>query len=125
MATESLADLEAAFKEWRRRKRHVREAVPAALLERARAAARHHGLGSVSRATKVDQARLRADRGTHPTTNATVEGVARYSRLEIEAPAARPFAELEMPTGLKVRLFAPTEQTMALVSALCGRGGAR
>jgi hypothetical protein len=29
-----------------------------------------------------------------------------------------------MPTGMKVRLFAQTEQTLALVSALCGTRGA-
>ena len=40
MQIESLATLKAAFEEWRGRRRHARVAVPAALLEGAREAAR-------------------------------------------------------------------------------------
>ncbi len=126
MAVESVADLKAAFEEWRSRKTHAREAIPTALLERACAAARHHGPAAVSRATKVDRGRLSRDRRGRATREAGASSVPPYSRLEVEAPAAEtgPFAELEMPTGMKVRLFAQTEQTLALVSALCGTRGA-
>jgi hypothetical protein len=50
-----------------------------------------------------------------------------YSRLELSAPAAtaRPFAEVEMPTGLKVRLFADTGEALGLLSSLLGTGGLR
>jgi hypothetical protein len=51
MDGESLAELKAAFEKWRSKKRHVREAVPAQLLERARAAAARHGWAAVARAS--------------------------------------------------------------------------
>ena len=44
---ESLAKLEAAFTDWRSRKRHPREAVPVDLVRRACAAARRHGPAAV------------------------------------------------------------------------------
>ena len=55
-------------------------------------------------------------------------GLPTYSRLELAAPAAataRPFAEVEMPTGLKVRLFTETGETLGLLSSLLGAGGPR
>src|SRR5689334_18864520 len=123
MVVESLADVKSAFEEWRSRKRHAREAIPTALLERARAAARRHGPAAVARATKVGRGRLSAGRVAAraepavkaPPAPTPVERVPSYSRLEIEGPAAPqgPFAEFEMPTGLKVRLFAQTEQALA------------
>jgi len=47
--------------------------------------------------------------------------------VELAAPvvAARPFAEVEMPTGLKIRLFTQTNETLELLSSLCGAGRAR
>jgi hypothetical protein len=50
-----------------------------------------------------------------------------YSRLELAAPAAaaRPFAEVELPTGLKVRLFTETGDALGLLSSLLGARGAR
>jgi hypothetical protein len=50
-----------------------------------------------------------------------------YSRLEVPGPASPttgPFAEVEMPTGLKVRLFAGTDEALGLLSSLLGAGGA-
>jgi hypothetical protein len=50
-----------------------------------------------------------------------------YSRLELSAPAAtaRPFAVVEMPTGLRVRLFTDTSEALGLLSSLLGAGGLR
>ncbi len=51
-----------------------------------------------------------------------------YSRLELAGPAvatARPFAEVELPMGLKVRLFTETGEALGLHSSLLGAGGAR
>ena len=51
-----------------------------------------------------------------------------YSRMELAAPAAttaRPFAEVELPTGLKVRLFTETGEALGLLSSLLGAGGPR
>jgi hypothetical protein len=47
--------------------------------------------------------------------------------VELAAPAAtsRPFAEVEMPTGLKVRLFTGTDEALGLLSSLLGAGGAQ
>jgi hypothetical protein len=48
---ESLDELKTAAEDWRSKKSHAREAVPADLLQRARRAIRVHGLGGVARAT--------------------------------------------------------------------------
>ena len=125
---ESLAGLKAAFEEWRRRKRHPREAVPADLLRRACAAARRHGPSAVHRATKVNRGRLKTGRRRRSGGRAPAASVAAYSRVELAAPAAatsRLFAEVEMPTGLKVRLFAGTDEALGLLSSLLGAGGAQ
>lgn len=134
MADESLAELGEAFAAWRRRKRHVREAVPVELMARARAAARHHGSAAVGRATGVQRDRLvvpRAERegAKRSAAAAGMSMVPAYSRVEIAAPAppssARPFAEVEAPSGLKVRLFIESGGALGLLSALLGAGGPR
>jgi hypothetical protein len=128
MADESLAVLREAFDVWRRRKRHVREAVPGDLMERARAAARHHGPAAVSRATKVPRDRLVVGGTASGHGRAgTASIVPAYSRVEVaaSAPGARPFAEVETPSGLTVRLFTETGGALGLLSALLGAGGAR
>jgi hypothetical protein len=50
-----------------------------------------------------------------------------YSRLELAVPGttARPFAEVEMPTGVRVRLFTDTGDALRLLSSLLGAGGLR
>jgi hypothetical protein len=130
MDGESLVELKAAFDEWRTRKRHAREAVPVSLLRRACAAARHHGPAAVARATKVDRGRLKTGgaRGKKRRAPAPASGDPTYSRLEVAAPAAatpRPFAEIEMPTGLKVRLFTEAGEALGLLSSLLGSGAPR
>ena len=128
MDGESLAALKAAFEAWRSRKRHVREAVPAELLQRARAAIRRHGPAAVARATKVERVRLETGRRRGKKRRVPGAGVPTYSRMELAAPAAttaRPFAEVELPTGLKVRLFTETGEALGLLSSLLGAGGPR
>ena len=130
MADESLAGLKEAFDAWRRRKRHAREAVPADLLARARAAARQHGPAAVSRATLVSRDRLVVARlvQTQVGAGGAASMVPAYSRVEIAPPAPsapRPFAEVELPSGLRVRLFTETGGALGLLSALVGAGGAR
>lgn len=133
MADESLAELGEAFAAWRRRKRHVREAVPGGLMARARAAARHHGPAAVGRTTGVQRDRLvvaRAERSKGAgRSSASARMVPAYSRVEIAATSApssaRPFAEVEAPSGLKVRLFMESGGALGLLTALLGAGGAR
>lgn len=128
MDGESLAELKAAFEEWRSRKRHVREAVPVDLLQRARAAAGRHGLAAVARATKVDRSRLKTERSRGKKGPVRGAAAPTYSRLELAAPAAaaaRPFAEIEMPTGLRVRLFTESGEALGLLSSLFGAGDPR
>jgi len=126
MDGESLVELKAAFDEWRSRKRHAREAVPADLLRRACAAARHHGAAAVAQATKVDRGRLKTGRRSRGGRKAPAASAPTYSRLDLAAPpAARPFAEIEMPTGLKVRLFTGAGEAIGLLSSLLGAGAPR
>jgi hypothetical protein len=126
---ESLVELSAAFAEWRSRKRHAREAAPADLMKRACAAVRRHGPTAVARATKIRADRLtigpigrRSRRRVVPAAS-----VPTFSRIEIAAPSGpvRPFAEVEMPTGLKVRLFTQTDEAFGLLSSLLVAAGAR
>jgi hypothetical protein len=137
MADESLTELREAFVAWRSRKRHAREAVPGDLMARARAAARHHGPAAVGRATGVQRdrlvvARAERERGAGAGAKRSVAAasiVPAYSRVELAAtaasPPARAFAEVEAPSGLKVRLFIESGGALGLLSALLGAGGAR
>jgi hypothetical protein len=125
MHVESLGELSAAFAEWRGRKRHLREAAPEDLMRHACRAIGVHGLDAVARATKVDRRRLSAS-GARFGEN-TTSGTPTFSRLELVAPAmtAQPFAEVETPTGLKVRLFTQTDEALRLLSSVLGAGGPR
>jgi len=131
--SESLAELKTAFEDWRSKKRHSREAVPATLLRRARAAARRHGPAAVFGATKIERARLKTGTRSRADKSAPKQ-VARapaFSRLDLAASATTttnaPFAEIEMMTGLKVRLYSQTGEALGLLSSLLGldAGGAR
>lgn len=122
---ESLAKLKVDFAEWRSRKRYVREAIPVELVQRARAATRRHGSAAVYRVTKVEPSRLKDAGRSRVAKRAPAPSVPTYSRVELAAPAtaSRPFAEVETSTGLKVRLFAVTDETLGLLSSLLGAGG--
>jgi hypothetical protein len=125
---ESLAKLGVAFAEWRSRKRHVREAIPVELVRRARAAARHHGRAAVYRVTKVDLSRLKDTERSRVEKRASAASVPKYSRLDLTAPTTvtpGPFAEIEMPTGLKIRLFTEAAEALGLLSSLLSAGGPR
>jgi hypothetical protein len=129
----SLDELTKAFESWRTEKRHAREAVPRELLERARRAMSIHGPGPVARAVKLERARLlrgidRGGKGTRSESRPAPAVVPAFSRLAVAAPASasnRPFAEIETPSGLKLRVFADTREAIALLSSLCGAGGGR
>ena len=98
------------------------------LLQRARAAAGHHGTAAVARATKMARSRLSTGGGRCKKSGLPgAPKVPTYSRLDLPAPApkAQPFAEVEMPTGLKVRLFTESGEALSLLSSLLGAGGAR
>lgn len=123
---ESLAGLKSAFDAWRSRKQHPREAVPAALLERARAAARRHGPAAVDRATKVGRGRLVLGAKGGGEGEVPAASVPAYSRLEMPGSTTRtirPFAEVETPTGVKIRLFTDCGEALGLLATLLG--GAR
>jgi hypothetical protein len=133
MKVDSLSELKAAFAVWRGRKRHVREAAPDELLERARRAAEVHGVKEVVRAVRVERARLfRRPRGQGSAVTRTapagpvVPAPPAFTRLELMPPVvgARPIAELETPAGIKLRVFAESDAMLGLLSSLCGVGGA-
>jgi hypothetical protein len=130
---DELKALKAAFESWRSKKRHPREPVPDELLEQARRAMRIHGPGPVAQATKVERARLMGGRAAglvkrNKGRKARAAVVPSYSRVEVVAPvpsANRPFAEIETPSGLKLRIFAQTHEALGLLSSLFGSGGTR
>jgi hypothetical protein len=133
MKVDSLNDLKAGFAGWRRGKRHVREAVPDELLERARRVAEVHGVKEVVQAIRVDRLRLFGrgrDERPAPAPALTMPparpAIPAFSRLELTPPASggAPIAELETPAGLKLRVFAESNAMVGLLARLCGMGGA-
>ena len=139
MKIDSLDELESAFAEWRRSKRHVREATPKKLLARARRAAKKHGVTAVVRVTRVERAGLfRSQAGRAKVQGATRKGtksaamtVPAFSRLELGASIAPPptsnrlIAEVETGTSVKLRVFEETPAMVALLTAAVGLGGVR
>ena len=128
MTVDSLEQLEAAFGRWRTEKKHVREKMPEELLTRARRAATTYGCSRVAQAAKVDRRRLETAPAPAPAEGHGMRPMApTYSRVELVAPpsSARPFAELETPGGIKVRLYSQTRETLDLLSAVCVSGGGR
>jgi hypothetical protein len=76
----------------------------------------------------VERARLALGAKGPREGEVTAASAPAYSRLQMPAsttPTSRPFAEVETPTGLKVRLFTDTGEALGLLSALFGAGGAR
>ncbi len=128
MKVETLEELQAAFCNWRSKKRHLREPVPSDLRERAHRAIDVYGVGVVAMATKLDQTRLKAERTGRERSEIGPMAPPPYSRMELAPPVAaaeRPFAEVETPAGVKVRLFTPTAEAVGLVTSLLAMGGAR
>jgi hypothetical protein len=122
MKVDSLDGLTAAFDRWRRKKSHIRERVPDELWERALRSARVHGIGAVARATKIEGRRLAKRESSRKKERATPT----FTRLEIPRSSAStsPIAEVETATGLKLRVFTQTPETIGLLSSMCGLGGA-
>ena len=127
MKVDSLEELGAAFGEWRRSKTHPREAMPVELVERARQAARVHGRGPVARALRIDSGRLRGACGFGGKFRRGAAASPSYSRLEFvpSVVPTRPFVELEMPSGVRLRFYSQTQEMLGLLSSVCVAGGAR
>jgi len=133
MRVDSLEQLQSAFAQWRRTKRHAREAVPEHLLARAQRCTGKHGVPAVVRATGVERSRLFRRTALGETARASSDADAQvgarsvpaFSRLELSTPAVlhRPVAEVETDTGIKLRLFEQTPEILELLGALCGVGG--
>lgn len=135
MKIDSLDELKAAFSEWRRKKAHVRERVPEELRARALRASQQHGVTAVVGVTRVERTRLfRATPAARRRRRASAEpkglpmSVPTFSRLELSAPSAarpRPIAEVETTSGVTLRVFEQTPETLGLLSAACGIGEMR
>lgn len=131
MEVDTLVQLEKAYARWRRGKRYVREGVPKDLLERTHRAAAKFGDTAVSKAIKIDWRRLSKKSANRTKINRKNKSalpivLPTYSRVELQVasmPEERPFAELETPTGMKVRFFSAGPEALALLSSLCSGGG--
>lgn len=129
MRVESLELLSAAVAGWRSEKKHKREKMPEGLLKRARLAAKTHGVNTIVRALRVDRRRLEGAgaSGEAGGQGPGPESAPAYSRVALAglggfAPA---FAELELPSGTKLRLYSDSPQALGLLAQVCGAGGAR
>lgn len=124
--TSELEELKVAAADWRQKRQHNHERVPPELLERAQQAVGVFGLAAVFAATKLDRDRLRG-RHRREAQEAAGPRAPAFSRMKVVAPAAAslPMVEVEMPTGVRVRLFTQTAETLQLLSSLCSVGGIR
>ena len=127
MRGDSLEQLSTAFGRWRAERRHEREKTPEQLVRRARRAAGKYGLAKVSRAVKLDRRRLEGAEPTRRGREVDPVVTPSYSRVELvgAAGSSRPFAELELPSGIKLRLYSHAPETMSLLSSVCGSGVGR
>lgn len=134
MKVDSLDELRTAVEEWRRSKKHAREAMPEDLRARARRAIKRHGVRAVVGVTRVERARLlRSGGAVRKADDEKARGgkawsAPTFSRLEMSVPTnarQRPIAEVETGSGVTLRLFEQTPELMRLFSAVCGLGGAR
>ena len=124
MKGDSLDELRSAFAAWRRRKKHLLEAMPEALLARARRATEKHGLRAVVGVTGRQRARLFRSRAAgRKAPDERLKGEPRsvptFSRLELSAPSTAsrfPIAEVETGSGVTLRMF---EQTPELRRRAC------
>ena len=129
MKVDTLEQLGAAFNQWRMQKRHRREATPGGLVRRAGAVARIQGRGRVMQVAKIDGRRLRKGPGRGARRGEADKSVLpAYSRLQLATPAveaARPFAELELPSGVRLRFYSGGQETIQLLSSVCSAGVGR
>jgi hypothetical protein len=127
MSKESLDELKVAFKRWRLKKRYVTERVPAELLGRAQRAVVEHGISRVALATKIGRHHFaEQNSGRLARGKKKVVPLPTFSRIQIPAVGARstPVAEAETVSGMKLRVFAITPETIGLLSSFCRTGGA-
>jgi len=128
VSVESLEELKAAFSKWRSQKKHRRDRTPEELVKRARAAAEIHGVGRVAREMRIDGRHL-IEGSEYPKgrRKAASRSAPAYSRVELTAPGAlgRAIAELELPSGVKLRLYSQTPEMLNLLSSVCVLGGER
>lgn len=126
MTVDSLNELKTAFRNWRSRKKYPRECVPTELFNRAQRAVAIHGLSAVVNATQFRSERFSGKKDVSGKTSKATK-VPSYSRVEVATPsvAARPLAEAEMPSGMKIRIFQISSETIGLFTGLCGIVGAR
>ena len=128
MTIDSMEELKAAFDKWRSGKVHKHEKTPEELVHRAREATKTYGVGQVLRALNIHKRQLRllpkrgGINGKRPSKGAKPS----YSKIDLMGPVAnRLFAEFEMPSGMKLRLYSQTRETMEFLSSVCGAGGGR
>jgi len=133
MKVDSLQELESAFAEWRRGKKHAREPMPEELLSRAQRATKKHGVKAVVGVTRVERSRLfrssagRATAALAPRAKEDRGAAPTFSRLTLSAPSApspRPIAEVE-GSSVTLRVFEQTPEMLRLLSAACGLGAIR
>lgn len=119
MKVDELNELSSKFNAWRAAKKRRSERVPTDLLASAKAAIKSHGLNQVRKATGLEHAVLspkNAEAQVHTDT-----APPSFSRLNIATPftgGPQPLAEIEAAHGAKLRVFALSVETIALLSAL-------
>ena len=101
--------------------------MPDELLGRVRLAARERGVNAIMRAMRVDRRRLEVASEETSEKSPSAESAPRYSRVDLSGVGAfaPPFAELELPSGAKLRFFSDSAQTLGLLSQVCGAERAR
>ena len=122
MEYETLETLKVAFDDWRSKKRYPHESMPAELLARARKATREFGFGPVVRATKIGGIRWKNECCLDKKDISSPQRSPSYSMVNLVVSPEKlvqPFAEVETPTGLKVKLLGQSNEALHLIASLC------
>lgn len=120
MQDESLRRLKRIYGRWRKSKRSSRERMPTVLVEEIRQAARVHGFTEVAKVTGLVARKIvkqpAGKRGRPSKIAQPPPKIAAFSRFRLEAPQApRPLAEVEAPSGMKVRVFSREPEALSLL----------
>ena len=126
MKCKSLDELCSDVAAWRQQKRHRSEALPIHLLEQAKLAVKVHGVKEINRLTGIDRKLLKGmqEKCVSISKKASATAVPAFTLIEVTTPhTILPKAEVEAPTGYKLRIFELTPDTIGLLSSFCHVGG--
>jgi hypothetical protein len=121
----SLNKLRTDFDWWPKTEQSNQKAMPKTMNEKAQHSERLHKKKHAEKATGLKRSSVtegRRDKNKRDKVEGTT--LPSYSVVELVAPSEKnaPLAEVETPTGLKLRIFTSTQEMLDLLTSICGIG---